>query len=129
MVISPPTKIYVKESPVHGLGVFASEKISAGEVFEICPLVDLGMKPGEVSSTLLDYRFNWPQGMEWEKQVVGLGYASLYNHSNDANAAWRSDYDNYVFEFYAIKEILPGEEIFVYYGGDTYWNDGRVKLS
>lgn len=128
MVITPPTKIYVKESPVHGLGVFASEKITNGEVFEICPIVDMGMKPGESSPTLLDYRFNWPQGFEWEKQVVGLGYASLYNHSNDANAAWRSDYNNNVFEFYAIKEILPGEEIFVYYGGDAYWNDGRVKL-
>ena len=30
--IYPPQKIYVKNSPVHGLGVFASEKINKGEI-------------------------------------------------------------------------------------------------
>ena len=129
MIISPPTKIYVSKSPVHGLGVFASHKINLGEIFEVCPVLDIGMKKGESSPMLMDYRFNWPQGNEWEKQVVALGFASLYNHSDNANANWRSNLEDYTFEFYATKEILPGQEIFVWYGDDNYWNDGRVKLS
>lgn len=128
MRISPPQKIYVDKSPVHGWGVFASEDIDEGEVLETCPIVDIGMKPGESSGTLLDYRFNWPQGTSWEKQVVGLGYASLYNHNNDANANWRSVYEENVFEFYSTKKIKKGEEIFVYYGGVEYWNDGRNNV-
>ena len=67
MRITPPTKIYVTQSPVHGLGVFASDKISEGEVFEVCPILDIGMKRGESSPVLMDYRFNWPQGNEWDK--------------------------------------------------------------
>lgn len=129
MRIIPPTKIYVTKSPVHGLGVFASDKIIEGEVFEVCPILDIGMKTGETSPVLMDYRFNWPQGNEWDKQVVGLGYGSLYNHSDNPNANWRSNIEDNTFEFYATKEIQPGQEIFVWYGDDNYWNDGRVKLS
>ena len=128
MVVIPPKKIYISKSPIHGLGVFASTKIEPNEIIEESPILDIGMKKGEVSSTLIDYRFNYPQGDEWEKQVVGLGYASLYNHSDDANAAWRSNLEKETFEFYAIKEILPGEEIFVYYGDVNYWNDGRTHV-
>lgn len=129
MVITPPTKIYVSESPIHGLGVFASAKIEEGEVIEVCPVLDIGMKKGETSPVLMNYRFNWPQGGDWEKQVVALGFASLYNHSDNANANWRSNLENNTFEFYATKQILPNREIFIWYGDDNYWNDGRIKLS
>jgi SET domain-containing protein len=129
MIISPPTKIYVSESKIHGLGVFASAKISEGEVFEKCPVHDLQIPKGETSPLFLDYRFNWPQGIDWEQQVVSWGYGSLYNHSDNPNANWRSNLEDRTFEFYATKEIEPGEEILVWYGDDNYWNDGRVKLS
>lgn len=129
MVIVPPTKIYISESPVHGLGVFASSKIEEGEIIEVCPIHDLEIKKGESSPFLLNYRFNWPQGENYEKQVIAWGYGPLYNHSDNANASWRSNLENKTFEFYATKEIFPGREIFIWYGGDNYWNDGRSKLS
>lgn len=130
MKILPPTKIYVDNSPIHGLGVFASEKIFEGDVFEICPVVDMGMRKGESTHILNDYRFNWPQGtMVWEKQVVSCGFGSLYNHSNNPNALWRSNLETNCFEFYAIKTIEPNEEIFVWYGGEEYWNDGRTHTN
>lgn len=125
MRINPPKKIYIDNSPIHGLGVFASKEIKEGEVFEICPVIDIGMKPGESSGVLMDYRFNWPQGATWTKQVVGLGFSSLYNHCNTPNANWRSIMEENVFEFFALKDIKPGEEILVYYGGEDYWGDGR----
>ena len=129
MRIYPSTKIFVQNSPVHGLGVFAKELIQEGEVFEICPILDLGIPKGTSSSVLMDYRFNWPQGVDnWDLQVVAWGYGSLYNHSDNANANWRSNLENNTFEFYATKNIEPEQEIFVWYGGDNYWNDGRVKL-
>jgi SET domain-containing protein len=121
----PPKKIYISNSNLHGLGVFASEKIYEGEIIEVCPIIDMGLKK-EPSHILIDYRFNWPQGVnDWEKQVVPTGYGMLYNHSNIPNALWRSDLVNKTFEFYAVKEINPDEEILIYYGDVEYWSDGR----
>jgi SET domain-containing protein len=127
MEIFPPSKIYITKSNIHGYGVFAREKILEGEIIEECPILDLGMKYGESSTVLVDYRFNWPQGeSKWEKQVVAWGYGSLYNHSNQANAYWRSNLEKGTFEFVCTKDIEIGEEILVYYGGDAYWQDGRT---
>lgn len=129
--IFSPKKIYVDKSPIHGFGVFASEKIIVGELIEECPILSLPLKLGEYSGLMLDYRFNWPSGtFEWEEQVISLGYGSLYNHSETPNAVWKSNYEKRTFEFTCVKEIQPQEEIFVFYGDVSYWNDGRnhIKL-
>ena len=130
MRINPPTKIYVESSPIHGLGVFASEDINEGEILEVCPVIDMGMRFGDTSHILIDYRFNWPQGgSPWDKQVVSTGFALLYNHSNTPNAAWRSNLEKNTFEFYSIKNIKADEEVFVWYGDVSYWNDGRAHTN
>lgn len=126
MEIKPPTKICVKQSPKHGFGVFASEDIMEGELLEECPLFLLDMVRGEISSCMIDYRFNYPKSPDWTHQAISWGYGSLYNHSNDANADWRNSEKNNTFEFYATKNIKKGEEIFLYYGGVDYWEDGRT---
>lgn len=125
VMILPPKKIYVKTSPIHGLGVFASEKIYKDEIIEESPILTLPINKGDTSSILLDYRFNWPQGTEWEEQVVGLGFASLYNHSESPNAYWISNNEKRTFSFIANRDIEIGEEILVWYGDISYWNDGR----
>ena len=121
-------KIEFKRSPVHGLGVFATEKILEGEIIEKAPVLSLPIAKGDVTPLLIDYRFNWPSGSEWEEQVIALGYASLYNHNNNPNAYWYSVYDQRVFHFIAAKDIEAGEEIFVYYGDESYWDDGRNRI-
>lgn len=127
MIINPPHKIYISKSNIHGYGVFAKEEIFEGEIIEECPILDLGIPFGHSSPVLIDYRFNWPQGSnEWESQVVAWGYGSLYNHSNEPNAYWRSNIDRKTFEFVSNKKIKAGEEILVYYGGENYWLDGRT---
>lgn len=127
--IHPPQKIYVKNSPVHGLGVFASEKINKDEIFEVCPILSLPMKFGETSHLFIDYRFNWPSGTsDWEEQVISLGFGSLYNHSESPNSYWFSDNETRTFKFVASCDIEPEEEIFVWYGDVNYWNDGRTSI-
>jgi SET domain-containing protein len=123
MIYNP--KIYVDQSPVHGWGVFAKQDIKSGELIEECPVLTLPILKGDSTPLLIDYRFNWPQGDEWEEQVVALGFGSLYNHSNDANANWISSDARKCFIFYATRDIKEGEEIFVWYGDENYWNDGR----
>ena len=127
MIYNP--KIYADKSPIHGWGVFAKEDIMEGEVFEECPILTLPIEKGGVTSLLIDYRFNWPQGNDWQEQVLALGYGSLYNHSNDPNAFWVSDIENRIFKFVSNREIKKGEEIFVWYGDVDYWNDGRTHTN
>ena len=119
-------KIYIDKSSIHGWGVFAYEEIKEGEVFEECPVFTLPIPKGESSPLLIDYRFNWPQGTEWEEQVVSWGFGSLYNHSDDPNAYWISDLGRKTFKFIAVKNISPGQEIFIWYGDSNYWSDGRT---
>jgi len=129
MKIQPPKKLYISNSTIHGLGVFASEFIMSGEVVEVCPILDLEISKGDASNVLLDYRFNWPQGNEWDKQVMPFGWAGLYNHSNTPNTLWKSNISNQTFEFYTVKDINPDEELFVYYGDINYWSDGRQNIN
>lgn len=41
MKINPPTKIYLNNSQIHGLGVIASDSIKMSGVIEICPIVEM----------------------------------------------------------------------------------------
>lgn len=124
MIYNP--RVYIDKSPVHGWGVFAACDINEGDVIEECPVIKLPIEKGEGSSLLIDYRFNWPQGIEWEEQVFSFGFGGLYNHSNDANAYWISNESRKTFIFKASKNIRKNSEIFVYYGDENYWNDGRT---
>jgi SET domain-containing protein len=128
MRIIPPSKIYISNSPVHGLGVFASELINKGELIEECPILHLPVKRGETNYVLIDYTFVWPKSEDWNNHVIGLGNASLYNHSNNANAEWESDVQKGTFKFISTKEIKKDEEIFIYYGDENYWDDGRAHI-
>lgn len=123
--IYPPTKIYVDKSPIHGWGVFAKEDIEEGDLIEECTILTLPIQKGESSSLLIDYRFNWPQGIEFDEQVVGLGYASLYNHNPNPNTYWISDIHKRTFKFISNRKIFKAEEIFIWYGDVNYWADGR----
>lgn len=112
------TKLEVKQSLGRGLGVFATYPILQNEVFEITPLLDLGVD--YESEVLYDYRFMYPKEGDNQTYVVALGYGSLYNHSDQNNADWRECGDM-LFEFYALKNIRAGEEIYLCYGGPEYF--------
>ena len=127
--IDTPSKIFIDKSPIHGWGVFAKVDIEENEIIEECPILTLPIEKGESTALLIDYRFNWPQGIEFEEQVVGLGYASLYNHSSNANAYWISDISKKTFKFISNRKISSGEEIFIWYGDVGYWEDGRDHVN
>lgn len=128
MTIQQPSKIEVKKSPIHGWGVFATKDIAKDEVIEICPILFLPTKRGQINYILPDYTFQWPKTDSWTDFVVSLGYGSLYNHSNNANANWTHDFENKTFIFFSTQPIKKGEEIFIFYGDENYWADGRSHI-
>ncbi len=121
--LHPPTKIYVAKSRIHGLGVFASEDIQEGEVFEITHIIDVVKSKQEdlKHQFLYDYRFAYNVNGKIEKLVLALGYGSLYNHSSMPNANWRLNTELDMFEFFSVRDIKPGEEILICYGTGEYW--------
>jgi SET domain-containing protein len=123
-MIQVPTKIEIKESPNKGLGVFAKEKIFKGEIIEISPLIEL--KVPFTSDVLSDYRFGYPRKGKNHIYVVALGYGSLFNHSDQNNADWR-DGGDMIFEFFTLRDIEPGEEIYLKYGGPEYFSSRPIE--
>jgi SET domain-containing protein len=112
------SKLEIKKSPVAGLGIFAKKNFKVGEIIEIAPIIK--EKRENIGGLVEDYLFSVPdEGMTG----IALGWASLYNHSDDNNASWRVDGDYIIVT--CIKDIKKGEEIFVSYGTD-YWNSRNI---
>jgi SET domain-containing protein len=127
MELKIATKIEIKTSPGKGMGVFAVEPIKEGEVIEECHLIKLPTKKWETSSLLVDYRFCYPMGENWEDYVLPLGYGCIYNHNDNNNAMWRNHPIYRAFQFYALRDIEPGEEICTNYGPGYYWSGSKLN--
>lgn len=109
--------IFVAPSAVHGFGVFAAAPLAEGSLIEICPvLLFPKAQLAAIRQTVLDdYYFDWGDDGEW--YAFALGYGSLYNHSYEPNADYGMDFENQAIEIYALRDIEPGEEIFINYNG------------
>ena len=128
MEIQSRNKIQVRKSQIHGWGVFAIEDINESEIIEECPILRLPVKRGEINYTLTDYTFTFPKSDDWVNHVIALGYGSLFNHSDTPNTIWNSDNEKETLVFIASRQIKKGEEIFIYYGDENYWADGRSHV-
>ena len=113
-------KIIVKESSIHGLGVFAAVDLAVGETLERCAYIVIDDYDLQEENRLNDYLFTSPDAPTDYLVVMGCGM--LYNHSDNANASWEVDsVDNRFLRFYADSAIKAGEEIFHDYGSE-YWS-------
>lgn len=115
--IPPSTKIYLGKSSIQnaGRGAFASKDIQAGEIIEICPIIEIPTSEIEFlkKTLLINYYFVW--GKAEEKRAICLGFGSLYNHSYEPNATYMKYLEDETIHFNAIKEIKKDEEITVNY--------------
>ena len=139
MKLKVPAKVEVKDSEIHGLGVFATERIEKDEIIEECHLITLPINKDTPADLLINYRFNWPHGrpegilrgiielklengetlkatLPEEGNVIALGYGSIYNHNDNNNARWRNHPRCKAFQFVATRDIEPSEEICLNYG-------------
>ncbi|MFN0014585.1 MAG: SET domain-containing protein [Saprospiraceae bacterium] len=111
------TPIYFGPSDIHGMGVFAAGLIPEGAVIEVCPVLLFPMAelPAVRQTMLDDYYFDWGDDGQW--YALALGYGSLYNHAYEPNADYGMDFENKTIDIYALRDIVPGEEIFINYNG------------
>ena len=96
--------VYVKDSSIHGKGLFAKSFIPSGTV--------IGVVQGSPTTTNGDH-------VLWIDENVGFHVQCdlrYINHSNTPNAVYYAN-----LEVCAIRDIQAGEEITHYYGAD--WDE------
>ena len=104
-----------------GYGVFTIEPIKMGEIIEQSYCLEFDNHIGN----FLDYLFKHPTS---GKQLLPIGYGSIYNHNENGNIKWRPDEDNSKFIiFYATKDIKINEELCHNYGR-MYWVAKQRRL-
>jgi uncharacterized protein len=116
--------LYIAESNGKGRGVFTHEKISAGILIEIAPVIVMTSDERKLlDQTLLhDYIFEW--GENKHQCCMALGWAAIYNHSYESNCEYEMDYEKQTIAVRTVRKIEIGEELTVNYNGD--WNNNKT---
>lgn len=115
--------LYVKDTK-RGFGVFTKKAIASNTVIEHSPFSSCWeSKWSNTPEGLRKIVFTFPKGID--NYVIALGYLSIYNHSDDNNANWETSHSGLYVK--TIKDINPGEEIFINYG-QAYWASGWTKF-
>lgn len=105
-------KVEVKQSPLHGKGVFASRNITKGELLAKCDMARIHVNENlpEVLATL---QFPWEE--EYDAICIS-DVGSFFNHSNEPTAEINNrDFVNLIQTFVAKTDIKEGTEITIYY--------------
>lgn len=108
----------VRDAGKKGRGVFAKGRLLEGEVVEFAPVIILSRNEGRIllQTALGEHAFDLGRN----RVGVGLGYASLYNHSRSSNAEFESSLDG--IRIVALRDIRADEEITINYR----WTDAEL---
>lgn len=115
--------LYVAMAAEKGRGVFTRERIPAGTVIEVAPVIVMDKTDRQyLDKTMLrDYIFEW--GKNKDKCCMALGLVPIYNHSYKSNCEYFMDFEDDTIAVKTVRVIGKGEELTINYNGD--WNDSR----
>ncbi len=109
--------VVIASSEVHRWGVFAHKDIAKHDVLQESPYCTFTMKElRKKADVVVRYTYDSSDNPGTSGVVLGFGFAALYNHSSDNNAAYELDTVNEVMRHYATEDIPAGSEIFIDYG-------------
>jgi hypothetical protein len=117
--------LFINNTPNMGKGVFTQERIPAGTVIELSPVIVMKKEDREhLDKTLLhDYIFEW--GKLKDKCCMALGFIPMYNHSYKSNCEYFMDFDDDTIMIETVRIIEKGEELTINYNGDPN-DDAKV---
>jgi SET domain-containing protein len=123
--------LYLKNIPeIGGWGVFVNEDIPANTVLEVSPvflypknLLDIAIYMSaaegipESKIGLDQYAIVWNESSDsYNKASVMLGYLSIYNHSNNNNSTYFTDYTDRLVGVVTLRDLKKDEQVTVSYG-------------
>jgi SET domain-containing protein len=108
----------VKTTKVMGRGIFATEDIKANTKIHEAYFIKAKDEEVDHCQTLAKYVFNYSK----KYSVLCLGLGSLFNHSSSPSveAYFDKNENGEIMEFWTVKDVKAGEELFISYGGDEY---------
>ena len=112
--------IEVKQSAIHGRGVFARQKIRKGELIEKSPIILLDKTERELLQLTSLFGYYFILKNDKTPVALGLGLSSLYNHSYNANAFYDINAKKAIIIFKSVTDINAGEEITINYNGSPF---------
>lgn len=139
--ISP--QLYLKEIPeISGWGVFTQVDIPAETVIEVSPVIVYPRRLMDIAIYMASaegipdkkigidqYGIIWPSEEDsYEKSAIMLGYLSMYNHSNNFNSTFYSDWKKRLVQVVTIKDIQKHQQITVSYG-PTWFDSKKTYVS
>jgi SET domain-containing protein len=122
--------LFIEKTDKKGKAVFTNEKIAAGTIVEISPVIVMSLADRQhLDQTLLhDYIFEWgklkdPSSGQAGKCCMALGLIPIYNHSYQSNCEYFMDFEDETIFVKTVRPIKKGEELTINYNGN--WNDGK----
>ena len=117
--------LFVDTTEGKGKGVFTKERIPAGTIIEVSPVLVMSREDKNfLNKTLLhDYIFDW--GKEKDKCCMALGLIPIYNHDYESNCEYFMDFEDDTIFIKTVRVVDNGEELTINYNGD-YNNKTRV---
>jgi len=102
-----------------GYGVFATNPIPADTTIEECH--HLRINKEDCSGIIDDYVYGLdPDDQDSEEESecysLPLGWGSIFNHADPHNIEYWHDTDRDLIVFHTIKDVSPGEQLFINYG-------------
>ncbi|WP_367272377.1 SET domain-containing protein-lysine N-methyltransferase [Anabaena sp. 54] len=91
--------------------------IPKGDLIETSPVIIIPKQQVKLitKTVLLNYYFGW----HGESGAIGLGFASLFNHSYHPNAVYIKNFAKNIIDIVAYKYIREGQEITINYNGQV----------
>lgn len=109
--------ITIKESAIHGRGVFANNNFKPGAEIETAPVIILDKTERDFLQYTHLFSYYFVVSDAINPVALGLGYTSLYNHAFSANAVYSISVNEATITIKACKHIMAGEEITLNYNG------------
>lgn len=112
------SSVEVRNSPLHGRGLYAAEPFRKGRTIGVYPLLILSVADTKRLSKTRLYHYVFFVDEDDKGQMraaVAFGMISMCNHSNAPNASFLVDPVNAVVTLRAARAIKAGEEILIDY--------------
>lgn len=118
IIIITPAQVYIKaKETVFDKGVFAGKSFKAGELIEVCSVVEFP-SPDKIKGLPKKFEkilFKWrllTDGANVEKYCFVLGNAGLYKDDFESfNVQCKADENKGILGFFATRDIAKDEEL------------------
>lgn len=113
-LVSLMINLKVKKTKKYGRGVYSLSNIKQNMIIFTDNVLIIPYK-GISSKNLISHY--WYENDD-DSSIISLGNGSLLNHSKNPNVCAKFDKKSQKMQFYALRDIKKGEQLFINYGYD-----------